>query len=135
MKRRFMLMIVVFIATIIWYVAFYNSPDTYQRIDVFKANGFNRVEGKPIISFHDEKTLKVFSRMVRESRKIRGLLDVSEPNYLLEITRMNKRVMILYLWVDADSSRGMYMHSRNDYTGYSIPIGYTEQLKEILKLQ
>lgn len=135
MKRRYVLMIVVFIVMIVCYVAFYNNSDDYQRVDVFKANGFNSVEGKSMISFHDEKTLKVFSRMVRESRRIRGILDVSEPNYVLHVQRKNKRVIILYLWVDANSTQGMYMHSGNDYTGYSIPIRYTEQLKDILKLQ
>ena len=104
---------------------------TYEKIDIYTANNFDKAVNTPILSINDEKTLKEISVILKESKKIHGKLDVASPDYIMDIYN-NKNVQTVYLWVSKDNVQGMFLYKDNTGTGYTISKTDTDKLKKLI---
>ena len=57
---------------------------------------------------------------------------MAEPNYVLELNGINSYTKSIYLWIDKDSIKGMYMYIDKTGTGYLISEKNTLRLKQLL---
>lgn len=110
----------------------YQSSNIYQKIDVFTAKGFDKETNTPILSITDKIKLKEISTIIKTSNKINGVLDVTAPNYILEMHSFTNDIETIYLWLDKDSIKGMIMYKNKTETGYSISEDNTLRLKQVI---
>lgn len=116
-----------------WYANYIKENNSsYQRIDIFTAKGFNKEIKTPIQSITDKRTLTEISTILKESIKLHGVLDVAEPNYVLELNDFNSHMKSIYMWIDKDSIKSMYMYIDKTETGYLISEKNTLKLKRLL---
>ena len=137
MNRKYLWIITIFIITTISILTYFNlsRTDIYQKIDIYTAKGFNKEINTPILSINDKKTLKEISTILKESKKMAGILNVASPNYILEIHSSNKSMQTVCLWIGKDyvqGTKGMYMYKDNTDTGYAISVTNTQKLKTIV---
>ncbi|MCB2314130.1 hypothetical protein LGL55_24100 [Clostridium tagluense] len=131
MKRKSALIVTFIIITFSFSAYFYLS-NSYKKIDIFTAKGFNKETNTPIISITDKWTLIEISTIFKTSFKLSGNLNVVEPKYVLELNKLNNHTEIMYLWIDKSSTKGMYMYKSKTETGYSISEKNTLKLKKLL---
>ncbi|MBU3129432.1 hypothetical protein [Clostridium tagluense] len=131
MKRKSAL-IVTFIIITFSFSAYFYLGNSYKKIDIFTAKGFNKKTNTPIISITDKSTLIEISTIFKTSFKLSGNLKVVEPKYVLELNKLTNHTEIMYLWIDKSSTEGMYMYKSKTETGYSISEKNTLKLKKLL---
>lgn len=130
--KRISVCIVSFIIIIFIFITYLYSNNSYQKVDIFIAKDFDKETNTPILSITDKKTLRKITNIIKTSKKLRGILNVAAPNYVLEIHGFKNSSKAIYLWLDEDSIKGMIMYINNTSTGYSISEENTEKLKEVI---
>lgn len=108
-----------------------NGIDSYQTINIYKTNGFNKLVNTPIMTISDEDKLNEISTILNKSEKISGILNVAAPEFLLEI-HSNKSIKTLYLWLGKDNMKGLYIFKSNTETGYCISTSDTAMLRKLM---
>lgn len=131
MKRKPVCIVVITIIILIFSTYVYLS-NSYQKINVFTAKGFDKETNTPILSITDKIKLIEISTIIKTTNKINGILDVAPPNYVLEIHSFTNGIKTIYLWLDKDSIKGMIIYKNNTETGYSISQDNTQRLKQII---
>jgi len=131
MKKKSLYIILIFIIGFGISTYFYLN-NRYQKIDIFTAIGFAKDGDKPNISITDRKTLLEISSIVKSSSKMDGVLNVVQPNYVLELDSFPNQIRTIYLWINKNSNTGMYVYVNKTETGYSISEVNTKKLKQIL---
>lgn len=131
MKRK-SVCIVALIIMILSFSTYFYLNNSYQKIDVFTAKGFDKETNTPISSITDKITLSEISTIIKTSNKINGKVDVAPPNYVLEIHSFTNSIKTIYLWLDKDSIKGMIMYKNKTETGYSISEENTLRLKQVI---
>jgi len=131
MKRK-SVYLVLFVFIILSLSTYFYLNSSYQKIDVFTANGFDKETNTPISSITDKKTMREISIIIKTSNKINGKVDVAPPNFVLEIHSFINGIKTIYLWLDKDSIKGMLMYKNKNGTGYSISEDNTQRLKQVI---
>lgn len=109
------------------------SINEIEKIDVCVAKDFGKSTDKPLISIIDKEIIKEISQILKESTSIPGILDVSSPNYLIEIYNSNlKDTEVIYLWLGENGDKGMCMNTNNTNKVYTISISNNQKLKQII---
>lgn len=103
-----------------------------ERMDIYIASQFNKSTEKPFVKITDKEILKEFSKILNESDRIQGILDVKAPDYVVDISKIDKETETIYLWVGEEGAKGMYMNKDRTETGYSISAVNTRRLKKII---
>jgi len=124
--------LVLFVFIILSLSTYFYLNSSYQKIDVFTANGFDKETNTPISSITDKKTMREISIIIKTSNKINGKVDVAPPNFVLEIHSFINGIKTIYLWLDKDSIKGMLMYKNKNGTGYSISEDNTQRLKQVI---
>ncbi|WP_160673650.1 hypothetical protein [Clostridium sp. C8-1-8] len=134
MKQKYIYVITVLILSVICIFFYYHSRSSilYERIDVYAAKDFDKSTQYPILSIADNNGLGEVANILRESKKMSGVLNVSSPDYILEMHSNDKSINTVYLWIKAASIQGMYIYKDNTETGYAISKSDTEKLKKII---
>jgi hypothetical protein len=134
MKHKFLCVSIIFIIITIGISTYFHlsGTDTYQKIDIYTAKNFNKEINTPTISINDKSTLKEVSVIITKSQKMLGILNVTSPEYILEMHDFNKSMQTVYLWLGKGNVQGMCMYKDNTNTGYSISETNTEKLRKIL---
>ncbi|MFA6941063.1 MAG: hypothetical protein WCQ54_08800 [Clostridiaceae bacterium] len=127
-KSRYIIIIIIIGFSISTYF-YLNSR--YEKIDIFTAAGFAKDESSPI-SVTDRKTLIEISSIVKSSVKMDGIVNVVQPDYVLEFKSFPDKIRTIYLWLNKDSNKGMLMYKNKTETGYSISEENAEKLKQIV---
>lgn len=109
------------------------SSKEIEKIDVYIAKDFDKSTDKPLISIIDKEIINEISQILKESTSLPGILDVSSPNYLIEIYNSKlKDIEVVYLWVEKDGYKGMCMNMNNTNKGYEITTSNNKKIKQIL---
>ena len=132
MKRKYIWAITIFVIIISGILTHVYLNNGYKKIDIYIAKDFNKKISTPMQSISDKNALKEISTIIKESRKMLGILNVTSPDYILDIYSFNKNMQTVYLWISKDSVQGMYMYKNNTETGYSISETNTEKLKKLI---
>ena len=103
-----------------------------EKIDIYIAKNSNKSTDKPAASITDKDTLDKISIILKESDKILGILDVTAPDYVLDIYNFEKGIVTIYLWVGEEGTKGMYMYKERTETGYSISVSNNQKIKHIV---
>jgi hypothetical protein len=130
-KKLIYIVIIIAILILITFV-FFNIR--FQRGDVYTAKGFNKENGTPILSISDKIELNNILEIIKTADKIKGKIDVSTPNYIIELFTSFNGMKTIYLWLDKDSIKGMLMYQNSNEIGYSISEDNTLKLKQIILL-
>lgn len=133
MKRKSVCIVALTIIIIIFvFLTYVYLSNSYQKIDVFTAKGFDKETNTPILSITNKIKLREISTIIKTSNKINGKVDVAPPNYVLEIHSFTKGIKTIYLWLDKDTIKGMMMYINKTETGYSISEDNTLRLKQVI---
>lgn len=131
MKRK-SVWIITFIIIIFSFLTYFYLNNSYEKIDIFTAKGFHKETSAPIISITDKSILAETSTIFKASLEMGGILNVAEPNYVLELHSFGKPKTTIYLWISQDSINGMFIYKNRTETGYLISDKNTEKLKDIV---
>lgn len=134
MKRKYLWLILIFMIITIGILTYFylSGSKTYQKIDIYTAKNFNKEINTPIVSVNDKNTLKEISKILKNSEKMQGQLNVVSPNYILEIYSSDKSMETVYLWITEDSVEGTFMYKNSNETAYSISETNIQKLKKIV---
>jgi hypothetical protein len=130
MKKKSVCIIIIFIIGFSIPVYFYLNS-RYEKIDIYTAAGFAKDESS-LVSVTDRKTLTEIYSIVKASVKIDGSLNAIWPDYILELKSFPNQTRTLYLWLNKDSNKGMFVYKNKKQTTYSISKENTEKLKQIV---
>lgn len=109
-----------------------NTTIDEQRIDIYISKDFIESTDKPFATITEKEMLKEISKILKESDKIPGILDVGAPDYVMDIYNLDKGIETIYLWVGEDGIKGMYMNKDNTETGYSISVDNMQRINQII---
>ncbi len=100
-------------------------------VAVSRSLRFGQVNAAPYGSFSENGQIKAFGKAIRSATKIKGILDVAQPDYDIVVREDGKRKEI-HLWLDARSKRGMYAYVSDTGTGYTLTEASTRQLYDLI---
>lgn len=83
--------------------------------------------------FEDEESLEVFEDAIENAEKQEGIVDVSPPDFDLEVVYQDQSIEELHLWVGWENEISLLMKVEDTHTIYTIPQEITVKLIEILR--
>lgn len=93
-----------------------------EQIDFYfsKENAIQKEQEKSIFSINTNTEIKKFQKMIHDSTKIEGILDV-HFNYIVEMKNGNNIIETLYLYLeDEKEPSGLYVNSKNTSVGFAL---------------
>ena len=93
-----------------------------EQIDFYfsKENAIQKEQEKSIFSINTNTEIKKFQKMIHDSTKIEGFLDV-HFNYIVEMKNDNNIIETLYLYLeDEKEPSGLYVNSKNTSVGFAL---------------
>jgi len=107
------------------------SPGTPQVI-ISRGFDFGSVNPKVYGVFNAKTDIDAFADAVQSAKRMKGILDVRNPDYDAVIDNGGKRQSI-HLWLDAKDTFGMFMYTSDTGTGYTLTEAATKRLRELVQ--
>ena len=80
-----------------------------------------------------KELLTLFDKILSESKRNEGIVNMMEPEYFAQLTDTNQSQMDVYLWLSSEGL-GSLMKADDTHTIYVIPQDLTEALVALLGL-
>ena len=87
MKQKYIwaIIILVIIAIGAYLFLLSNNAVPYEKVNIYTTKDFDKASDTPILTIKNKKSLREISRIIKESQQLPGVLDVSQPSYIMEI--------------------------------------------------
>lgn len=140
MKLRYVVMVGVFIILIVHFIVSPKTPNTDQQhpklnqeIKVFKLQE-DLQRGKLLFTFKNKKTVDLFVNILHESEQMSGILNVVNPNYIVDYYEGDQETKSIFLWISKEHEDGMFEYTNKTEVGYVISGKQIKELKKLLNL-
>lgn len=122
--KNFFVLLSIIICAVGFIVGCGNKKETnnIEQIDFYfsKENAIQKEQEKSIFSINTNTEIKKFQKMIHDSTKIEGFLDV-HFNYIVEMKNENNIIETLYLYLeDEKEPSGLYVNSKNTSVGFAL---------------
>lgn len=82
--------------------------------------------------YTDPNDIELFMQAIHTAERIQGILDVGEPEYVLQIGGADGKAYTYQLWINDASEQAMLMDMQDTHTGYTVPEPLTGKLKQLM---
>lgn len=109
------------------------SNKEISKVNVSNSLEFGKVNANFFVVYEDEETLELFQNVITNKVKQDGIVDISEPEYDLEIIFSNGNKEGFHLWVGEKGQTSTLMKVNDTHTIYSISAEMTNQFIDLFK--
>ncbi|MGG4344421.1 DUF4362 domain-containing protein [Paenibacillus lautus] len=106
-----------------------DSSQSQDHVTIHRGQTFGKVNSSIFGTLDSVEEVEGFDEAIRKAIKMPGIMDVREPDYDAVIHLDGKSTSI-HLWLESDSTRGMFTYITDTGTGYKLTEKSTAQLKE-----
>ncbi|WP_078546878.1 hypothetical protein [Litchfieldia alkalitelluris] len=103
------------------------------KVSISPSIGFGNVNTDFFAEFNDEHNLEIFNNIISNAVLEKGIVNMAEPEFDIEITFSNGNKQGYHLWVSENGQQSTLMKIENTHIIYSIPKEMTNQLIPIVK--
>ena len=108
------------------------SSDEISKVSISNSNNIGNINTDFFMVYEDEEVLEVFQDIFRNAVKQEGIVDISEPNFDLEVTYEEGNKGEYHLWLGEKDQNSTLMNSEDTHTIYSISEEATNQLIDLI---
>lgn len=101
-----------------------------KEINIYKSNNFEKVNSDLIVNFTDEKSLEKIRKVITSAIRVKGIVDISAPNYNLEVIYRDNSDKQLYLWLN-EGEMGTLMEVEDTNTIYNLSQQMNKELRDL----
>ena len=110
------------------------SDTNISKVSVSKSSGFGKVNSDDFfIVYEDKETLDIFDNAISNAIKREGKVDITEPEFDLQVIYTDGNKEIYYLWIGEKGQKSTLMNVNDTSTVYSISEEITNQLVDLVK--
>lgn len=109
------------------------SNKEISKVNVSNSLEFGKVNANLFVVYEDEETLELFQNAITNNVRLDGIVDLSEPEYDLEIIFSNGNKEGYHLWVGEKGQTSNLMKVNDTHTVYSISAEMTNQFIDLFK--
>jgi|GEM_PF-1802730 len=106
-----------------------DGSQSQDHVTIHRGHTFGEVSSGIFGTLDRGEEVEAFDQAIRKAVKMPGIMDVREPDYGAVIHLGGKSTSI-HLWLESDSTRGMFAYITDTGTGYRLTEKSTAQLKE-----
>lgn len=92
----------------------------------------SKIGGNGKVNFDDSISIETFTQLITNAVRIRGIVDMIEPNYKMEVVYTNEEEQSFYLWIANKGQSSSIMKSDDTHTIYTVSEEMTDKLREII---
>ncbi|HHT96683.1 MAG TPA: hypothetical protein GXZ90_02155 [Clostridiales bacterium] len=107
-----------------------------KEVNIFKSNKFKKENSVLFISFsntNDTEILEIVKNIINDAIKQEGIVDITEPDYDLEIIYEDDSTKELYLWL-LEGGIGSLMEVEDTHTVYNFSEELNNELIDLIEL-
>lgn len=102
------------------------SNGKIEKVDVYEMKSFSEIEENSLITFTDNKVVDIFINSFKEAKKEPGVVDMTEPEYQVELGEDK-----YFLWISED--HGTIMNSKDTHTISTLSKHSAKSIYKLLK--
>ncbi|MET0785229.1 MAG: hypothetical protein ABWY25_00790 [Paenisporosarcina sp.] len=122
MKR--LLMVLICVITLLIISGCLN--ENIEQVDVYEMESFSSIKQDSLSTFTDSKDVAVFVKAFNTANKEPGIVDVSDPQYKVELGEGS-----YYFWIKSD--KGSIMNVNNTNTIYTLSKNWAKKIYKLLE--
>lgn len=136
--KKFFLYIVTMLLIPVFLVGCRSSSDgeisnaEISKVSISNSNEIGNINTDFFMVYEDEEVLEVFQDIFRSAVKQEGIVDISEPDFDLEVTYEEGNKGEYHLWLGEKDQNSTLMNSEDTHTIYSISEEATNQLINLI---
>lgn len=114
-----------------------NLKDEIKEINIFQSNDFKKEDSDLIVSSGDIDNTEIFETVktiINDAVKQAGIVDMTEPNYDLQIVYEDDSTKELYLWLmEVADGKGSLMEVEETHLVYTFSKELNAKLIDLIK--
>ena len=136
--KKFFLYIVSLILILVILVGCQSSindeifSDDIAKVSISNSNNIGNINTDFFMVYEDEEVLEVFQNLFRSAVKQEGIVDMSEPQFDLEVVYKEGNKKDYHLWLREKDQKSTLMNVEDTNTIYSISEEATNQLIDLI---
>ena len=115
---------------------YFNNSNVYnfkvEKVHIYTYENYNSKNSSPTILLSKKELIDILVNTINSSNKIQDTLNLSSPNYVVDVLYSKNKKDTFYLWITDNSNSGIYMNIKDTRTGYAILKDDTSKLKTLL---
>ena len=108
------------------------SSDEISKVSISNSNNIGNINTDFFMVYEDEEVLEVFQNLFRSAVKQEGIVDMSEPQFDLEVVYKEGNNKDYHLWLGEKDQKSTLMNIEDTNTIYSISEEATNQLIDLI---
>ena len=108
------------------------SSDEISKVSISNSNNIGNINTDFFMVYEDEEVLEVFQNLFRSAVKQEGIVDMSEPQFDLEVVYKEGNKKDYHLWLGEKDQKSTLMNIEDTNTIYSISEEATNQLIDLI---
>lgn len=113
--------------------------DQVKEINIFRSNEFKKEDSDLILSSSETENIEIFETVktiINAAVKQAGIVNMTEPNYDLEIIYEDDSIKEFYLWLmEVEGGKGSLMEVEDTHIVYNFSEELNAKLIDLLKLK
>lgn len=100
-----------------------------DHVTIHRGQTFGKVNSGIFGTLDSVEEVEAFDGAIRKAIKMPGIMDVREPDYDAVI-HLDGKITSIHLWLESDSTHGMFTYTTDTGTGYKLTEKSTAELTE-----
>ncbi|AFS77889.1 hypothetical protein Curi_c08160 [Gottschalkia acidurici 9a] len=115
---------------------YFNNSNVYnfkvEKVHIYTYENYKSKSPSPTILLNKKELINILVNTINSSNKIQDTLNLTSPNYVVDILYSKKKKDTFYLWISDNSNSGIYVNAKDTSKGYAILKDDTSKLKTLL---
>ncbi|KGA98170.1 hypothetical protein AJ85_06405 [Alkalihalobacillus alcalophilus ATCC 27647 = CGMCC 1.3604] len=103
------------------------------KVSLSTSNGFGHVNSDFLVEFNDVETIELFAKIFSNAVKEPGIVNMSEPEFDVEVLYTNGDKQGYHLWVGEPGQLSSLINITDTHTIYTISEEMSQKLMEFIE--
>lgn len=90
------------------------------------------IASKRMLTFGEEEDLKLLFYLVEKSRQEPGIVNIVNPNYVMEVHFADGTTGSFNVWINEKGERSALVNQEETHTLYTVPEVITEKIRDLV---
>ncbi|QPC45556.1 hypothetical protein [Mangrovibacillus cuniculi] len=106
-----------------------------RKVSVSESREFDRIDTNFFFETEDPREVNTIRGIISSAVKKRGIVDMADPEYDMEVIFSNGDVWRYHLWIGNEGETSTLMNVEDTHTIYTVKAEDTNRLLEILEVE